>query len=46
MGKMTADMSREELENVRDLMVRHIKAKHPCVPGRLTGTAIIGLGRK
>ena len=46
MSKMTADMSREELENVRDLMVKHIIAKHPSVPGRLTGTAIIGLGRK
>jgi ubiquinone/menaquinone biosynthesis C-methylase UbiE len=46
MSRMTGDMSREELEKVRELMVEHIKAKHTSVPGRLKGTAIIGIGRK
>lgn len=46
MSRMTGDMTREDLEKVRDLMVEYIKSKHPVAPGRLTGTAIIGAGRK
>ncbi|KIM95673.1 hypothetical protein OIDMADRAFT_59456 [Oidiodendron maius Zn] len=46
MNKMTSDMSREELEKVRNLMVEFIKSRHPVAPGRLTGTAIVGVGRK
>ena len=43
---ITDDMSHTELEEVRDLMVEHIKEKHPTTPSRLIGTAIIGVGRK
>ena len=46
MTRMTGDMSHEELEQVRDLMVAYIKAKHPTTPSRLTGTVIVGVGRK
>ena len=46
MAKITADMTSEELGKVRDLMVEHIRASHPVLPGRLVGTAIIGIGRK
>ncbi|KAK9321366.1 S-adenosyl-L-methionine-dependent methyltransferase [Lipomyces orientalis] len=46
MNKMTSDMSREELEKVRKLMVEFIKSRHPVTPGRLTGIAIVGVGRK
>jgi ubiquinone/menaquinone biosynthesis C-methylase UbiE len=43
---MTSDMSSDELRQVQDLMVEHMKAKHPTAPSRLAGTAIIGFGRK
>jgi SAM-dependent methyltransferase len=46
MARMTGDMSREELEKTRDLMVEHIRSKHPTEPSRLVGTAIVGVGRK
>jgi ubiquinone/menaquinone biosynthesis C-methylase UbiE len=46
MGKMTAGFTQTELEKTRDLMVDYIKAKHPSVPGKLVGTAIVGVGRK
>ncbi|KAK9235032.1 hypothetical protein V1525DRAFT_390860 [Lipomyces kononenkoae] len=29
MSRMTSDMGREEVERVRDLIVRYIKSKHP-----------------
>lgn len=43
---MTGDMSREELEKIRSLMVEQIKEKLPVAPGRLTGTAMVGVGRR
>lgn len=46
MGKMTAEFTQEELHKTRDLMVDYIKSKHPSSPGKLVGTAIIGVGRK
>ncbi|KAL1892852.1 hypothetical protein Sste5346_006744 [Sporothrix stenoceras] len=46
MKRLTSDMTGEELEKTRDLMVEEIKAKHPETPGRLVGTALVGIGRK
>ena len=46
MARMTKDMTAEELASVLDLMVEHLKQMHPITPARLTGTAIIGVGRK
>jgi ubiquinone/menaquinone biosynthesis C-methylase UbiE len=44
--KLTADVTRGELEEVHKLMVEVLKARHPSLPSRMRGTAIVGLGRK
>lgn len=46
MKRLTADMTGEELEKTRDLMVEDILSRHPEVPGKLVGTALVGIGRK
>ncbi|KAK9237462.1 S-adenosyl-L-methionine-dependent methyltransferase [Lipomyces kononenkoae] len=46
MKRLTSDMTRQELERTRDLMVEDIKSRHPTAPGRLVGTALVGVGRK
>ena len=46
MARMTSDMTEQELEQTRDLMVDHVKTKYPTTPARLKGTAIVGMGKK
>lgn len=46
MRTLTAGMTKAELEEVQKLMVEDLKAKHPSLPSRMTGTALIGVGRK
>ncbi|KAJ8103402.1 S-adenosyl-L-methionine-dependent methyltransferase [Lipomyces tetrasporus] len=46
MKRLTSDMTRQELERTRDLMVEDIKFRHPTAPSRLVGTALVGIGRK
>lgn len=46
MKRLTGDMTRQELEKTRDLMVEYIKSRHPVAPSRLVGTALVGIGRK
>src|ERR1700709_324795 len=46
MRKLTADVTQGELEDVHKLMVEDLKARHPSLPSRMRGTAIVGVGRK
>lgn len=46
MNQAISDMPHDEIQKVYDLMVAYLKEKHPAVPSRLSGTAIVGVGRK
>lgn len=46
MVRMMSDMTEQEVQKTRELMVEYIKSKHPQTPSRLKGTAIVGMGRK
>ena len=46
MLRMIRDMSENDIGKVRELILEYLMEKHPATPSRLTGTAIIGVGRK
>lgn len=46
MDRMTAGFTEEEIAELRRQIIEYVKSKHPTVPSKLEGTAIIAVCRK
>lgn len=46
MDRMTAGFTKEEFAELRRQIIEYVKSKHPTVPSKLEGTAIIAVCRK
>ena len=46
MKGLLADMSSDEVQQIRELMLEYVKQRHPEEPFRLTGKGYVGYGMK
>ncbi|KAI9836286.1 MAG: hypothetical protein M1819_001623 [Sarea resinae] len=46
MAKVRAGLTADEIDRTCELMIQHLREKYTQLPGRMVGTAILGVGRK